>query len=85
MAARFRNEKYYRKLSKKERRQFRRNFINESNNKYDETLFKIYMTYVLPEHYTDFTFFITHAFYWGDTKEGFDYWRKISNRGNYKV
>ena len=27
----------------------------------------------------DYTFFFTVAFYWKNSKEGFDYWRKVSN------
>lgn len=70
-----RNKKYLRKLSKKERRQFRLNFDSDGD-------FRYYMKWEIVD---DFTFFITSGFYWDVSNEGYDYWRSIANRGNYKI
>lgn len=72
-AARFRNEKYYRKLSKKERRQFRLNCDADRDNTFIEA-----MNY----DFSKFSDFIAGGFYWDKTPEGNSYWSKISNRFN---
>lgn len=74
MAARFGNEKYYRKLSKKERRQFRLNCNNNLGFSFKQTMKKTYIK--------TFYDFIGVAFSWYETPEGGIYWSLISRRFN---
>lgn len=74
MAARFRNEKYYRKLSKKERRQFRLNC-----EKWDKGRFKYILNSPLINNFDDL---ISFGFPWSQSLEDFGYWLSISRRFN---
>jgi hypothetical protein len=71
MASRFRNEKYYRKLSKKERRQFKTNCNNDPKDS-----FKDIMNY----EFFSIKQFIGGAFLWDQTPEGHDYWAILQNK-----
>lgn len=68
----FRNEKYYRKLSKKERRQFRNNCKSIGG-------FRT-MKYVMTIKMDRFSDFIGGFFTWTQTPEGLNYWSKIFHR-----
>jgi len=75
MAARFRNEKFYRKLSKKERRQFRLNCNNDPRD-----TFKDIMQY----DFLNVEQFIGGAFLWDQTPQGYDYWALVQIKCKYK-
>lgn len=74
MAKKFRNEKYYRKLSKKERRQFRKNCDNDKIHSFKETMNHDFIK--------NFAQFIGGAFDWYNSPEGGSYWSLISRRFN---
>ena len=76
MAAKFKNEKYYRKLSKKERRQFKKN-CNDKNPEQFSITFQRMMKEV---NVINFSAFISYGFHWHLTPEGSDYWFKIATR-----
>ena len=77
MAARFRNEKYYRKLSKKERRQFR---LDCEKHKHGH--FKRFM--VSSELIENIHDFLSCAFEWERSLQGSAYWLKIARRFHTK-
>jgi hypothetical protein len=72
MTKRFKHLKYYRKLSKKERRQFRVNC-----ERYDKGRFKYILSSAI---ITDYKTLIEFAFSWPHTPEQGKYWLEISRK-----
>lgn len=75
MAARFKNKKYYRKLSKKERRQFRLNC-----EAYYEGCFKKMLN---SKSVSNLENFLSYSFHWDSTKQGHSYWFEIVRKKQF--